>query len=412
MATKTPSIQQKIISFFYRHPDAFVRMVSEFYAFQPHEIQKHFQLLDKRFLSNNYYCQWDLASIRKCKHQLDWSLFSASCRSFADVNLIHEFSNEIVWISSDHEAGCTVLSYNPKILWNEELIAKYENQLDFITLSYVESFPWSEKLIDKYIDRWDWEGLSYQSNLPWSEQFIAKYENYWHWDFIILNEKIPWTIPLIEKYFHCFDHLGSSAFASNEIFMSNIEIIEEFADHLCWHTISCNPDLPWEEMKLLERWKDKIEWRGLSQNEYFLRNLQFFENNLVHWLKNPEDSFGTLSYRKSLPWSIPFIDRFIEYWNWNQLSENRSLPWSTELIDHYIDRWEWGCFEPSEDNAESDVGTRGLIGNTGVPWNIDWLIKYEKFIDIEALKRDWFIWDKAFKPYMDEKMVDTIFRLI
>ena len=33
-------------------------------------------------------------------------------------------------------------------------------------------------------------------------------------------------------------------------------------------------------------------------------------------------------------------------------------------------------------------------------------------IDMEALKRDWFIWDKVFKPYVDEKLIDTVFRLI
>jgi hypothetical protein len=404
--------EQKIISFFLRHPEAFVRMVSEFYAFQPHEIQKHFQLLDKRFLSNNYYCQWNLASIRKYKHQLDWSLFSVSCRAFADVNFIDEFLPEVVWKSPDPENTSNCLSCNPKIIWTNELIAKYENCIDFKALSYIETIPWSEKLIDTYIDRWDWENLSYQPNLPWSEQFIAKYENYWEWDFIILNEKIPWTIPLIEKYFHRFDHMGSTAFASNEIFTNTLEIIEEFADHLCWHTISRNPDLPWHEENLLERWKDRIDWQSIAFNEFLLKDSAFFEKNLHRWEVKPEYSFGLLSYNKSLPWSIPFIDHFIEYWNWNHLSENRSLPWSIELIDHYIDRWEWGYFEPSEDDEEGDIGERGLIGNTGIPWNIDWLIRYEKFIDMEALKRDWFIWDKAFKPYMNEKMVDTIFRLL
>jgi len=127
-------------------------------------------------------------------------------------------------------------------------------------------------------------------------------------------------------------------------------------------------------------------------------------------MKNPKDSFQMLSQRKSLPWSIPFIDRFIEFWDWRLLSSNRSLPWSTELIDHYIDRWEWGYYELSEDDAE--IGETGLIGNTGIPWNIDWLIRYEEFIDFELLKRDWFIWDKAFKPYIDEKLIDTVFRLI
>lgn len=412
MDTEQQTTQQKIISFFYRHPEVFIRMASEFYAFKPFEIQKYFDRLDIISLSNNYYAEWDSTTINMFKQKLDWPLFSASCRSFADVNLIQEFSKEIVWKSSDHEAGCPGLAYNPKIPWTEELIAKYENQLDFTSLGYVESVPWSEKLIDKYIDRWDWEGLSYQPNLPWSEQLLVKYENFWNWDYIILNEKILWTIPLIEKYFHCFDHLGTTSFNSNEIFINDVRIIEEFSDHLSWYSISSNSKLPWLEMNLLQRWKDRIDWRGLSQNEFFLRGPEFFENNLDRWMKNPEVSFQTLSYRTSLPWSIPFIDRFIEYWYWPALSKNEGLPWSLELIDHYIDRWEWGHFVASENDREWNMGENGLIGNQEIPWKIDWLIRYEGLIDLEALKRDWFIWDKVFKPYIDEKLIDTVFRLI
>lgn len=407
---KSKLLQQKIISFFFRHPDAFIRMVSEFYAFKPHEIKKYFHLLKTELLSNNYYAEWDSNTISIFKDKLDWSFFSVSCRSFADVSLIQKFSSDIVWVSSDDDERTIGLAHNPKIPWTEDLIAKYEYCLDFEILSYNERINWSEALIDRFIDRWNWKGLSFQPNLPWSEQFITKYENYWDWNYILLNENIPWTVPLVEKYFHSFDHLKSSAFASNEIFTNNVEIIEEFSDHLCWHTISRNPDLPWDEMNLLERWKDKINWRVISQNEYFLRNPQFFENNLMDWMKNPQDPFQMLSRINSLPWSIPFIDRFIEYWDWSSLSVNRSLPWSIELIDHYIDRWEWGFIELSEGGEE--FVDSGLIGNTGIPWNIDWLIIYEKFIDIEVLMRDWAIWDKAFKPYMDEKLVDTVFRLV
>ena len=404
--------QQKIISFFYRHPEAFVWMVSEYYAFKPRKIEKHFKQLDVRLLSNNYYSEWDAERIRMFKDELDWSLFSVSCRSFADVDLIDQFLNEIVWESIDKENVCCGLSSNPKIRWTEELIAKYENKIDFTALSYVETIPWTETLIDEYIDRWDWKNLSFQSSLPWSEQLLAKYKNYWDWDFIELNENIPWTVSLVEKYFHRFNHLGSTAFETNEVLISDVEIIEEFSDHLCWYSISKNSKLPWEEMNLLERWKDKINWWGLSLNEFFLRDPQFFENNLDKWMMDPVNSFRALSGSKALPWSILLIERFSEYWDWDQLSVNDSLPWSSELIDRFFDRWKWGNFEPSEDDAYANTGESGLIGNSGIPWDIDLIIRYEESIDIEALQRDWRIWDKAFKAHVDEKMVDTLFRLI
>lgn len=412
MTTKISSTQQKIISFFLRHPEAFVWMVSEFYAFKPGEIEKHFKQLDVRLLSNNYYSEWDAERIRMFKDELYWPLFSVSCRNFADVDLIDQFLNEIIWESIDNCDVCCGLSSNPKVQWTEELIAKYENKIDFTALSYIETVPWTETLIDKYIDRWDWRNLSYQPNLPWTEQLISKYEDHWDWGFIELNENIPWTVSLVEKYFHRFNHLGSTAFETNEVLISDVKIIEEFADYLCWHTISRNPNLPWYEENLLERWKDRIDWQSVAFNEFLLKDRTFFEKNLHRWLVKPEYSFDLLSYNTSLPWSIQFIDRFIDYWNWEKLSGNNGLPWSLELIDHYIDRWKWGYFELSEGDDECDEWESGLIGNQGIPWNIDWIIRYEEFIDMEALKRDWFIWDKAFKPYIDEKMIDTVFRLI
>jgi len=106
------------------------------------------------------------------------------------------------------------------------------------------------------------------------------------------------------------------------------------------------------------------------------------------------------------------IERFKNYWDWNVLSENDSLPWSAELIDRFIDRWKWGYFKSFKHDPNLNAGEMGLIGNWGIPWNIDLIIRYEEFIDIEELKRDWKIWDKVFKPSMDEKMVDLLFRLI
>ena len=92
------------------------------------------------------------------------------------------------------------------------------------------------------------------------------------------------------------------------------------------------------------------------------------------------------------------------------MSTNEGFPWSMELIDQYLDRWAWGRDLSTADNDMPR--NSGLINNGAIPWDIDWILKYEVFIDVNSLSLEPLIWDKAFKPYVDEKMVDTIFRLI
>lgn len=404
--------QQKIITFFFRHPEAFVRMVSEFYAFQPHEIQKHFQQLNIGWLSKNECCQWDSATINLLKDQINWEYFSIYSQAFADTNLIDEFITYIVWKDFDPSfLSSNCLSSNSHVPWSAEFIGKYENYIDFEGLSANPDVPWSEELLTKFDGRWNWPGLSMNKGLPWSEEFIARYEDLIDWESLItFNYNIPWSASLVEKYFHKFDHREDGNFSINGLLYSNVEIIEKFGDFLCWGSIGSNPYLPWFEENLLERWKDRLHWVSLIQNQTLMKDPQFYENILDKCIAKPKKAFYVLSLVPTLPWSISYIDRFIDYWEWSFLSSNWGLPWSMELIDYYLDKWDWGDYIRTKEGSVS--GMTGLINNSTIPWDIDWILKYEKFIDIESLSLQPMIWDKVFKPHMDEKMVDTIFQMI
>ena len=50
---------------------------------------------------------------------------------------------------------------------------------------------------------------------------------------------------------------------------------------------------------------------------------------------------GALSGNTALPWSIDFIERYKERWDWRRLSENEALPWSIDFIERYEERWDW-----------------------------------------------------------------------
>jgi hypothetical protein len=35
------------------------------------------------------------------------------------------------------------------------------------------------------------------------------------------------------------------------------------------------------------------------------------------------------------------IEKYKDKWDWKDLSTNKSLPWSIELIEKYNDKWDW-----------------------------------------------------------------------
>lgn len=403
--------QQKIICFFLRHPQAFVRMVSEFYTFGPHELQKYFGDLDVRWLSRNSYCKWDSATIDRFKDQIDWPLFSAYSSAMGDVKLIDEFITDITWkdFNSTHHEDC--ITYNPIVPWSESFISRYENYIDFDQLSWCRQVPWTEQLVEKYFDRWNWRGLSANDQFPWSEETIYKYADLFDWEAIVLfNDKFPWSLSFARKFRHKLIEMDYELLMGNGMLWSQLEIVEEFADFVNWQQIADNHCLPWHEENLRERWKDHLKGISFENNRAFLPAPHRFEENLEKYIANDCELLKELSGSDMLPWSIAFIERFEETWDWTLMCMNNDLPWSFELIDRFLDKWSWGNKNRNEEGYIT--GFSGLICNEGIPWDIDWIMRYEQFLNLDAMSCEEMIWDKVFKPHIDEKTIDTILRLI
>lgn len=405
------SIQQKIIGFFLRYPKVFVRMVSEFYAFEPMEIRKYFGRLDIRWLSSNIYCHWDSATINQFRDQIDWPLFSLNCKAFGEVQLIDEFITDIVWTDFDSRDHEQCITYNEAIPWSENFISKYENFIDFDQLSWNQRVPWTVDLIEKYFERWDWDGLSANDNFPWSEETISKYADLFDWEAIIFfNDNFPWSLSIAKKYRHKLVEMDYELLMGNGVLWSQMEIVDEFADFVNWQEIASNHCLPWHTENLRERWKDHLGGISFENNSAFFPNPHFFEDHIDKYLENDGNLLKELSDSSELPWSISFVERFREYWDWSSMSMNKRLPWSLDFVDQYLKYWVWGNSKRNEEGWMS--GSSGLLGNEGIPWDIDWILRYEQFINVDAMSYEEMIWEKSFKPHLDQKTIDTIFRLI
>jgi len=387
----------KIISFFINHPEYFLKVISEHYPFSKAQLKKYKDSLLWEYVSSNETIGWSSDIIDTFTEQINWRNFTTNPSAFLDLSFLDKYVSRIDWKGQEVVYGDSITA-NKGLPWNDDFIERFESKIDFEKLSESEHVEWSEQLIDKYLDKWKMSELA-------------------------CNQSIPWTLRLFEKYldtsyFQYFPVKGNIAL------ISNIDFIEKYKEDLAWDYIFANQKLPWIELDLMNRWEDKIDWWGVALNELLFQcDNNFFYKHFDKWKMkhNGHRGFVALSRNKSLPWTKEFIEEYKELWDWEELSENEGLPWRIELIEHFANKMKWGGFLPDslvdEDGNEiAPVGgisfNDGLIINESLPWSIGFLNRYESQLEFQALTLNRMVWGKAFNPYVDDKMVDTVFRII
>ncbi|MFZ7216357.1 hypothetical protein [Avibacterium avium] len=113
-----------------------------------------------------------------------------------------------------------------------------------------------------------------------------------------------------------------------------------------------------DERRLIEQLKTidfKEAIRLISSLEHIEWTVEFIEKYAEYW------DWGRLSGNEALPWSMELIERFEERWDWEGLSENEALPWSMELIERFEERWDWSA----------------LSRNEALPWSMELIERFE-----------------------------------
>ena len=100
-----------------------------------------------------------------------------------------------------------------------------------------------------------WKELS--GEFKWNETLLEKYQDQVDWKEISSNDNIRWTIPMIRKFLEKIDWTIFSAEAENRVFTP--EVIEAFKYKWDWHVLSGNPDVPFS-YEFLEKYADLLDW--------------------------------------------------------------------------------------------------------------------------------------------------------
>jgi len=185
----------------------------------------------------------------------------------------------------------------------------------------------------------------------------------------------------------------------NEI---DIEYLEKHKNSINWDVISSERDIQWS-IELIQKYKLELKWKSkpnhqmdksLSKNPYLPWSIDFIQEFIDDW------DWVDLSCNKNIPWSIDLIKEFEDRWVWGFLSSNCSIIWTEDLLDNFIDKWKW----TSGIEFENNKFFTGLSFNEALPWSKQFLEKYYHKLEwnnLSSLKT--IPWSKDLITYFTEK---------
>lgn len=251
-----------------------------------------------------------------------------------------------------------------------ELFRKEEVNLAIKELSAAEYTCWNDDLIHKYRELLDWDLLSGNLNLRWSKELIMRYEDKWEWralSYIIANvlEEIDFR-----HIIFIFKESISWSIICQGINISPL-IVEDYPEHIHWQSLSSNNLFNWSE-DFVEKHKEQIDWDAFSE----ALSIDIFR-------KYPLDKIPGDNRKGTHSFSDKFIARYVDSWNWDQLSENTQLVFQKDFLQAFRKHWNWEL----------------IINNEAVVWSFDLLEEFNPELSTlseEALKNSLF-WQRMHK---------------
>ncbi len=134
-------------------------------------------------------------------------------------------------------------------------------------------------------------------------------------------------------------------------------------------------------MKLIEKFKDKWNWKYLSINSNLKFTIELIETFKSYW------DWTQLSQNEAIEWSDELLYQFKDYWDWSYLSTNANLPWNDELIEKYEDKWNWnGGIEYKFGSKKIfEFRSESLSSNPNIVWTKNLINKYRDRLNFASI---------------------------
>ncbi len=235
--------------------------------------------------SKNLYSYWKFLSQNK---SIDWS-----------IDFIKQIRECINW---DEFSEYFIFSgmYNFKDI--NLFLKEFKNEINWLKLSKNEQLDW------KYFFEHDYDN--------WNRNIFDEYKKLWSFHHVTLNKSL-------QKYGHIRQYL-----------------IHHHKDKLNWKEISKMKENLFLDIKLIEEFKDKIDWFYLSASpfisDFYKYNNSTFINQFLPYINWSSLAKNVLGKHIIIKYEGYFEGTF-----YNQLSANNTINFDIELIDRYKDKWDW-----------------------------------------------------------------------
>ena len=115
-----------------------------------------------------------------------------------------------------------------------------------------------DAIVSQELNKEAWKKLSRE--FKWNEELIRKYRDQIDWEALSCNYEMLWTASILENFKNYIDWKELSGNASEKLLTS--KIIEQFADKWDWHELSDNSNLKLS-YALLDKFADKWDWERI-----------------------------------------------------------------------------------------------------------------------------------------------------
>ena len=116
--------------------------------------------------------KWNEELIRKYRDQIDWEALSCNYEMLWTASILENFKNYINW---KELSGNT-----PEKLLTPNIIEKFADKWDWHELSDNSNLRLSYALLDKFADKWDWERIinRWRSEELYTPDFLERYKEF------------------------------------------------------------------------------------------------------------------------------------------------------------------------------------------------------------------------------------------
>ena len=116
--------------------------------------------------------KWNEELLRKYRDQIDWEALSANTEMLWTASILDNFKNYIDW------QGLSM--YAPERLLTPKIIEQFADRWDWHELSDNSNLKLSYALLDKFADKWDWERIinRWHSDELYTPDFLERYKEY------------------------------------------------------------------------------------------------------------------------------------------------------------------------------------------------------------------------------------------